>query len=225
MSCFVLDYLKLIKIWAASESFIWAATCSEASVLFCACGDGSLLGWYTLGRAWKHQGQQLLPLWRCAWGVCRGVLLHNLIATSFFLRESCSMFFEDLNMIRLIVVKHLHINVLYQQKIQWLPGSDTCGFSNTSWLMAHKIINYILQVAASDARGIESIGVWMSFPSFSTHLWDVYATTDHKFVFHPVNTLISKPFSEWLLGSLIMSWVIFLFQGCFLAEKLWLRSC
>lgn len=61
------------------------------------------------------------------------------------------MFLEDLNTIKLIAVKNLHINVLYQQKARWLPGGDSCGFSNTCWLMAHKTINFILQVAVPDA--------------------------------------------------------------------------
>lgn len=55
--------------------------------------------------------------------------------------------------------------------------------------MAHKTINFILQVAVPDARGIESTGVWVSFPSFSTHLLDVYATMYHNFVFDLYFTL------------------------------------
>jgi len=55
-----------------------------------------------------------------------------------------------------IFVRHLHSNVLYRQKTQWLPGRDPGGFSTTCWLMAHKNVNYTrwyLVLGAQRAQG------------------------------------------------------------------------
>lgn len=86
---------------------------------------------------------------------------------------------------------------------RWDPG----GFSTTCWLMAHKNINYVLQMAVPDTYGTESTGAWVSFPSSSTHLCHVHAAMDYSFgfalIFHPVKVLASKLFSQWLHGSLV----------------------
>lgn len=66
---------------------------------------------------------------------------------------------------------------------------DRSGFSITYCLVAHTNINYVLQMAVAGKYSVETPGIWVSLPSFGTHICHIHAVVGCGFEFALYSTL------------------------------------